>query len=165
MIPCLLLLVACCYIMIHGVKLKQLKIFPDDRGWLAELAKQDEEVFVPIKQTNVTLTYPGVIKAFHWHRRQTDLWFVASGMTQVVLFDIRANSPSFRQTDVYYLGEDNRALLLIPPGVVHGYKVLGTKPALLFYHTDQVYDPSHPDEERLAYNDRRIGFDWTTKFR
>lgn len=151
--------------MIFGVKIKQLKLFCDDRGWLSELAKQGEETFFNIKQTNLTLTYPGVIKAFHWHRHQTDLWVVASGMAQVVLYDIRANSSTFKQTNVYYLGEDNRQMILIPPGVVHGYRVLGTKPALLFYHADQAYDPKNPDEQRLAYDDPRINFDWSTKFR
>lgn len=149
--------------MIHGVKLKQLKVFPDDRGWLAELIKEGEEAYVSVKQTTMTLSYPGVIKAFHWHRRQTDIWCVVSGMAQVVLYDIRANSPTFKQTDVYYLGEENRQLLLIPPGVVHGYRVLGHKPALLFYHTDQIYDPD--DEYRLPYDDSRINFDWSTQFR
>lgn len=151
--------------MIQGVKTKLIKLWPDDRGWLAEIAKQGDDVFVSIKQTNLTMTYPGVIKAFHWHRKQTDMWFVAQGMVQVVLYDLRANSPTFKKTDVYYLGEDNRQMLLIPPGVAHGYRVLGNKPALLFYHTDQIYDATNPDEKRIDHNDKRIGFDWTTKFR
>src|SRR4030042_2089181 len=149
--------------MIEGVKIKQLKIFPDDRGFITEIIKDDEETFIETKQSTYTEAYPGVIKAFHWHKKQTDVWFVASGMAQVVLFDLRENSPTYKETNVFYLGEENRSILLIPPGVTHGYRVLGTEPVKLFYHTDQVYDPQNPDEERLLFDDPSIGFDWNTK--
>ena len=72
--------------MINDVKIKQLKIFPDDRGFFTEVFKETADDFkIPIKQTSYTETYPGVIKAFHWHKRQWDLWFVVKGMAQVVL--------------------------------------------------------------------------------
>lgn len=151
--------------MISGVKIKQLKVFSDDRGFIIEVVKDGEEVFVGIKQTTYTETYPGVIKAFHWHKKQTDVWFVASGMAQVVLYDLREDSPTHGQANVFYLGEQNRAVLLIPPGVAHGYRVLGVKPVKLFYHTDQAYDPQNPDEERISFDDPTIGFDWITKNR
>jgi dTDP-4-dehydrorhamnose 3,5-epimerase len=104
-----------------------------------------------------------VIKAFHWHRRQVDIWFFASGMAQVVLYDLRPESPTHRQTDVVIMGERTPALLAIPRGVAHGYRVLGTTPAGLFYHTSEVYDPAEPDEERIPHDDPAIGFDWTTR--
>jgi len=66
---------------------------------------------------------------------------------------------------VLYMGEKNPLALFIPKGVAHGYKVLGHKPACLFYHTTEVYDPKDPDEERIPYNDPAIGFDWATRFR
>jgi dTDP-4-dehydrorhamnose 3,5-epimerase len=149
--------------MIEGTKIKQLKIFPDDRGIFSEIMKEKEETFIEVKQTSYTETYPSVIKAFHWHKKQNDVWFVASGMAQVVLYDLRENSPTYKETNVVYLGEENRALLLIPPGVAHGYRVLGNKPVKLFYHTDKAYDPQDPDEERIAFDDPSIGFDWLTK--
>lgn len=149
--------------MINGVKIKKLNIFPDDRGFIAEVIKDGEETFIEVKQTTYTETYPGVIKAFHWHKKQTDAWFVASGMTQVVLYDLRDDSSTFKETSVFYLGEQNRSMLLIPPGVAHGYRVLGNKPVKLFYHTDKIYDPQDPDEERIAFDDPSIGFDWRTK--
>jgi dTDP-4-dehydrorhamnose 3,5-epimerase len=151
--------------MIEGVKMKQLKILPDDRGFITEIIKGGEETFAEIKQTTYSETYPGAIKAFHWHKKQTDIWFVASGMAQVVLYDLREDSPTHGQTDIFYLGEQNRAALLIPPGVAHGYRVLGIKPVKLFYHTDQTYDPQNPDEERIAFDDPTIGFDWNTRNR
>ena len=151
--------------MIEGVKLKPLKVFCDDRGFLMEVLRADDAFYRGFGQTTYTLSYPGTIKAFHWHRRQDDLWFVAAGMAQVVLHDLREDSPTRGQTDVYYLGEHNRALLVIPTGVAHGYRVLGNNPVMLLYHTTESYNPSDPDEERIDYDDPSIGFDWTTKMR
>ncbi len=142
-----------------------MKLFPDDRGLFTEVVKQGDPLFKEIKQTSYTETYPGVIKAFHWHKKQTDIWFVAKGMAQVVLYDLRKDSPSYKETNVLYMGEQNYSLLLIPPGVAHGYKVLGDKKVCLFYHTDQIYDPKNPDEERLPFNSRKINFNWETKNR
>lgn len=149
--------------MIEGVVLKPLRVHCDDRGFFMELLRVDDPFFRKFGQTSFTLTYPGVIKAFHWHRRQDDLWFVASGMAQVVLYDLREDSPTRGETNVFYLGTNNRQLLVIPAGVAHGYRVLGNEPVALFYHTTDTYDPQ--DELRLPYDDPTIGFDWTTKFR
>ncbi len=151
--------------MINDVHVKHITRIPDDRGFFAEVLKFGEESFAEIKQTSYTETHPGVIKAFHWHKKQTDIWFVASGMAQVVLHDLRKASPTFQETTVLYTGEDNPLLISIPPGVAHGYRVLGTHAVCLFYHTTEAYDPESPDEERIAYDDPDIGFDWETKNR
>ena len=151
--------------MIYGVKIKKLNIICDDRGFLTEVLKFGEETFRNIKQTTYTETYPGVIKAFHYHKKQTDIWFVVKGMAQVVLYDLRKTSPTKGETDVFYMGEKNPILLLIPPMVAHGYRVLGNQPVGLFYHTDKPYNPKKPDEYRIPFDDPKIGFDWSTKNR
>lgn len=151
--------------MIEGVKIKTLKKFCDDRGFLAELIKFGEETFCEVKQTNYTETFPGVIKAFHWHRKQFDVWFVVRGSAQVVLHDMRVTSTTYKQTQVICSGEDNPCLILIPPGVAHGYRVLGNEKVGLLYHTSEAYDPANPDEERIPFDDPGINFDWTTKNR
>src|SRR5437773_2206315 len=110
--------------MIRDVKLKKIAKFSDDRGFFAELIKEGEDTFFNVKQTSYTETYPGVIKAFHWHKKQWDVWFVIDGMAQVVLFDMREDSPTYKQTQVIYAGEDNHILISIPPFVAHGYRVL-----------------------------------------
>ena len=112
-----------------------------------------------------TIGHPGVIKAFHWHRRQWDVWFFAAGMAQTVLHDLREGSPTCGRTEVFYMGVRHSLVLAIPPGVAHGYRVLGSEPAALFYHTTEHYDPAAPDEERIPFDDPRIGFDWRTKHR
>lgn len=129
------------------------------------MIKQGEPLFKEVKQTSYTETYPGIIKAFHWHKKQTDIWFVAKGMAQVVLYDLRKDSPTYKETNVLFMGEQNPSLLLIPPNIAHGYKVLGNKSVCLFYHTDQAYNPKKPDEERIPYNSKKINFDWSTQFK
>jgi dTDP-4-dehydrorhamnose 3,5-epimerase len=149
--------------MIDGVTLKPLVVHCDDRGVFMELLREDDPFYRRFGQSNFSITYPGVIKAFHWHRKQDDLWFVVSGMAQVVLHDLREGSPTRGQTDVCYLGEHARQLLYIPAGVAHGYRVLGTTPMLMVYYTTHTYNPA--DELRIPYDDPAIGFDWTTKMR
>jgi dTDP-4-dehydrorhamnose 3,5-epimerase len=151
--------------MIQDVQLKPLKRFADDRGYLMELVRADDPFFTEFGQTVVTLSYPGVIKAFHWHQRQDDYWVVLQGMAQVVLHDLREGSSTRGQTDVYYLGQYNPQVLAIPRGVAHGYRVLGTEPALLLYTVTRPYDAANPDEHRIPYNDPTIGFDWSTQMR
>ncbi len=149
--------------MIDGVKIEELKIHTDDRGLLVEVLKDGSPLFDRIKQTTYTEAYPGVIKAFHRHEKQTDIWYFCRGMAQVVLHDLREGSPTFGETGQFIMGERAPRLLSIPPGVAHGYRVLGSDPACLFYHTTESYNPDNPDEERIPYNDPSIGFDWTTQ--
>ncbi len=151
--------------MIKGVSIKKLTSNYDDRGFFAEVLKFGEDTYHEIKQTSYSETYPGVIKAFHWHKKQWDIWFIVKGMTQVVLHDLREKSPTKGQTDVLYPGEKNLMLIAIPPGVAHGYRVLGSKPMGIFYHTTEAYDPKKPDEERIPFDSPKINFDWKTKNR
>ena len=149
--------------MIDGVKIKQVKRYSDDRGFFAEIIKFGEDTFHEVKQTSYTETYPGVIKAFHWHKKQWDVWFVVKGMAQVVLYDLREGSKTKGETQVIYAGEDSPVTIAIPPGVAHGYRVLGNENVCLFYHTSEAYDQASPDEERIAFDDPMINFDWKTK--
>lgn len=151
--------------MIDGVVIKKLTLYPDDRGFFAEIAKDGEGVWKTFKQVSATQTYPEVIKAFHWHKRQYDLWYCVSGNIQAVLYDQREKSPTKGETQVVYMGENAPIALLIPPGVIHGYRVLGTVNANLIYMTTEAYDAKDPDEERLAFDDPKIGFDWNTQNR
>jgi dTDP-4-dehydrorhamnose 3,5-epimerase len=150
---------------IHDVVIKKLVTHCDDRGYLREILRDDDQLMQRFGQTTITKTYPGVIKAFHWHQKQDDLWYVADGMARIVLYDRRPDSPTYGQTQVIYAGEDNPLLVLIPAGIAHGYQVLGNKPVLLLYHTTQSYNPSAPDEERIPFDDPTIGFDWSIQNR
>jgi len=154
--------------MIKGVKIKKLKVYQDildqkDKikpGFLMEVLRNDEGLLKKFGQTTFTVAYQGTIKAFHWHKKQDDLWFVATGQAWVVLHDLRENSPTKGETQVIMAGKDDYKLILIPQGVAHGYKVLSKEPVLLLYHTTEPYNIKSPDEERLAPDDPKIGFDW-----
>jgi dTDP-4-dehydrorhamnose 3,5-epimerase len=152
--------------VIDGVSVKRIGKHCDDRGFICEVYRYGED-FMPAAcmQTTFTKTYPGIVKAFHWHKLQWDYWFVMSGMARIVLYDMREDSPTYKATQVIYAGEDNNVAVAIPPKVAHGYQVLGNEPVMLFYHTSEVYNRDSPDEERLAWDDPAIGFDWSIKNR
>ena len=150
---------------INGVVIKKLITHSDDRGYFREVVREDEQLLQHFGQSAVTKTYPGVIKAFHWHNHQDDVWYVVDGMARVVLYDRRPGSATEGVTQVLYAGEDNPVVILIPIGVAHGYQVLGNKPMVLFYHVTQAYDPKAPDEQRIPFDDPQIGFDWSIQNR
>jgi len=151
--------------MINGVILKTLVRHCDDRGFFQEILRSDEGLLAQFGQSSMAKTFPGVIKAFHYHKLQEDLWFFPVGQAQVVLHDLREDSATYRETNVFYPGEDNPILILIPKGVAHGYSTLGSTPAVILYFTSLAYDRENPDEFRLPYDDPGIGFDWRTKMR
>lgn len=151
--------------MIHGVRVKRLVRHCNDRGFFQEILRDDDGLLERFGQASMSKTYPGVIKAFHYHERQDDLWFFPVGNVQVVLHDLRVGSPTHGETDVFYMGEEEPTLLLIPSRVAHGYRTLGETPSICIYFTTLSYDVMNPDEKRLPYNDESIGFDWTTKMR
>lgn len=150
---------------IEGVTVKPLIRHPDDRGFFQEILRDDDQLLRRFGQASLSMSYPGVIKAFHYHERQDDLWFFPSGSAQVVLYDLREDSPTCGVTQVLYAGEDIPVLTVIPVGVAHGYRVLGPKPLTIVYFTTESYRPESPDEKRIAWDDPMIAFDWTTKYR
>jgi len=151
--------------MIDGVKIKKLVKHPDHRGFFMEILRDDDKLLRKFGQTSYSLAHPGIIKAFHWHKKQDDLWFMATGSAQVVLYDMRKKSKTHKKTQVILAGEDHPMLIVIPKGVAHGYKVLGRKPACLFYHTTESYNAKNPDEGRIPHDDKSIGFDWKKKYK
>lgn len=147
------------------MKVKKLIKFADDRGYFMEVWRDDDLLLEKFGQLSASLTYPGVIKAFHYHKKQDDIWFFPAGNAQVVLHDLRDESPTKGKTDVYYMGENHLISLFIPRGVAHGYRVLGQQPAVITYLTNNSYDPKDPDEYRISYDDKTINFNWDTVFK
>ena len=151
--------------MIEGVQLKTLKKHCDDRGYFMEVIRNDDNIFSQFGQMSFSKTYPGVIKAFHYHKKQDDLWFFPVRNAQIVLHDIREDSLTYGETNTFYIGEDNPQVILIPIGVAHGYKVLGNTPAIIVYLTTESYDLNEPDEYRIPWNSLGINYNWKTKNR
>ena len=154
-------------LLIDGVRADSCQPWPDDRGYFLEVARLGEghALGFPSGSTQVSasLGYPGTIKAFHYHRLQTDLWVPCQGMLQVALVDLRDSSPTFAERNTFFIGTMRPWRLLIPPGVAHGYKVIGETPAMLVYVTDRHYDPS--DEGRLPFDAPEIAYDWGSRHR
>lgn len=150
--------------LIEGVRIAPLALWPDDRGYFMELHRLTTGLvadFPPDSQASVALSYPGTIKAFHYHFEQHDCWNPALGMFQVVLVDLRLDSPTFAKRNTIYTGQLKPWQILIPPGVGHGYKIIGGESAMLVYLTDKVYNPK--DEGRIPYNEPSINYDWETQ--
>jgi dTDP-4-dehydrorhamnose 3,5-epimerase len=151
--------------LIHGVRIEPVRLWPDDRGYFLEVMRQDRglagELGSGTLQVSCALSYPGTIKALHYHFEQSDLWAAAEGQLQVCLFDLRTGSPTFGLCNTLFIGTLQPWQVLIPPGVGHGYKVIGPNAAVLVYVTNRFYNPE--DEGRLAYNDGDLNYDWETQ--
>jgi dTDP-4-dehydrorhamnose 3,5-epimerase len=155
---------ACSASLISGVEIETGSIHPDDRGFFAELFRVGATPLTKglqrlnTLQFSAALSYPGIIKALHYHFEQTDYWAPVCGMFQVVLCDLREGSETHGLVNTLYVGALRPWRLKIPPGVGHGYKVIGQESAVLAYLTDRFYDPQ--DEGRLEYNHPYLNYDW-----
>jgi dTDP-4-dehydrorhamnose 3,5-epimerase len=148
--------------LVAGVKLNPFPVWPDDRGYFLEIARLSQglvnEFPATSSQVSAAFNYPGIIKAFHYHKFQTDYWVPVAGLLQVALVDLRKDSATFGAKNTLYVGALRPWQILVPPGVAHGYKVVGEHPSTLVYITNRIYDPK--DEGRIPYNDASIAYDW-----
>ena len=151
--------------MIQGVEIKQITRHADERGYLMELVRSDDAIFSKFGQCYVSMNYPGVVRAWHWHQKQDDFFVVVKGMIKVGLFDMREGSPTRGEAGEYYLGDNNNIVLKIPPGVAHGYKTVGTEPSLLVNFPSELYNREEPDEYRLSWDTDQIPFNWDIEFK
>lgn len=150
--------------MIHDVAVKDLRINVDERGSLTELWRSDWEFYAGEDRPEmayVSRTYPGVIRAWHRHTRgQIDHFVVLAGRAKVGIYDDREGSPTRETLDTYVIGEDAMNAIRVPGECWHGFKAIGTEPALLANFPTNLYDYEDPDEERLPYDTEKIPFDW-----
>jgi len=151
--------------MIDGMKIKKLKVIPDERGRLMEILRGDEEMFQKFGQVYMTTTYPGVIKAWHYHKIQTDNIAVVKGMLKVALYDPREGSPTRGEVDEFFIGEHNPLLIQVPPQVYHGWKCISEQEAIVINCPTEPYNYKNPDEYRLPFDTDQIPYDWTIKMR
>jgi dTDP-4-dehydrorhamnose 3,5-epimerase len=149
--------------MIEGVKVKDLKVIPDDRGMLVEFLRSDDPDFQKFGQVYMTMVYPGVVKAWHFHKKQTDHFVCVSGMAKVGLHDAREGSRTLGETNTFVIGWQRQRLLIIPPGVYHGFTPAGPEPACIVNIPTELFDRENPDEFRIPFDDPRIGYDWGVK--
>ncbi len=149
--------------MIDGVKTKDLKVIPDERGRLMEILRADDDLFVKFGQTYITTAYPGVVKAWHYHKKQTDNMTVISGMMKLVLYDSREDSPTKGQINEFIIGVHKPKLLQIPPLVYHGFKCISESESMVINCPTELFNYSEPDEFRVDPHNNNIPYDWQRK--
>jgi len=150
--------------MIDGVKKKQLRVIPDERGRLSEILRSDDkEFFSQFGQIYMTTAYPGAVKAWHFHKKQYDNFTVVHGMMKVVLYDGRKNSPTFDEVNEFFMGTHNPMLLQIPPMVMHGFKCISETEAVVVNVPTEVYKYDDPDEFRVDPHNNDIPYEWSRK--
>jgi len=146
--------------MIEGVIAKPLKQIPDERGKIAHMLRRDDELFERFGEIYFSFAYPGVVKGWHYHKKQTDYFAVIKGMMKIVLYDARDDSPTKGEIQEFFIGEHNHMLIRIPPGVVHGMKGIGTETAIVANCATDPYNHEEPDEFRIPAFDNDIPYDW-----
>jgi len=149
--------------LIEGVQIKQLKVIPDERGRLMEMLRSDDPMFDKFGQVYMTTTYPGVIKAWHFHKKQDDNVSCISGMLKLVLYDDRKQSSTQGKINEFFIGEHNPKLIHIPKLIYHGWKCIGQKEAVVINCVTEPYNYQEPDEHRLPYNSEVIPYNWEIK--
>lgn len=147
---------------IDGIIIKPLVTHADQRGFFREIIRVTDDFFVDgFGQWSHSIVYTGAVKAWHLHNVQDDYWYIPVGVLQVALFDLRKDSPTYRNLMEFTLGEHQPGYLLkIPPGVAHGCKAI-QGPVHMFYITSETYNPD--DELRIPHDDPDIGYDWTVQ--
>lgn len=141
--------------MVHDARLSVPRLFDDDRARRAcdVLGFTGDGTVKMEGDINITWAYPGRVVAWHRHHKQTDHWFVIKGFLKAGLLDDQG------QVRWVYLGENDRRVLSIPPGIWHGYMVLGEEEAVLMYYITSKYNAKEPDEDRLSVEE--AGVDWS----
>ena len=149
--------------MIQDVSTKNLRVIPDERGYLMEILRNDDPFFDKFGQVYMTTAYPGVVKGWHYHKLQTDYMTCIYGMIKLVLYDARDGSPTKEEHQEFFIGERNPMLVSIPPGILHGFKGIGDKTAIIVNTITETYKYDQPDEHRIPWNSPDIGYDWDLK--
>jgi dTDP-4-dehydrorhamnose 3,5-epimerase len=149
--------------LIAGVKVRRLPALPDERGVLTEVLRSDDPEYPGFGQVYMTTTYPGAVKAWHYHERQTDMIVCVSGEIKLALYDGRKDSDTQGIVNEMFLGDANRILVKVPSGIHHGWKCIGDHAAVIINVPDQVYQYGSPDEHRVDPHDNDIPYDWARR--
>ena len=144
---------------IVDVVVHRLKDNPDERGFFREIIRANDAFFTEgFAQWSHSRMKANVVKAWHFHHRQVDWWYIPVGSADVVLYDLREESPTHRAKMEFALGEGEPAgVVRIPPGVAHACQARQDD-THLFYITSQTYDPN--DEGRYPYDWDVIAQPW-----
>lgn len=145
---------------LEGVRVYDLKKHPDERGFFAEVLRQDWTEFLgddKVVQAGLSMSQPGVVRAWHRHvRGQVDYFLAIQGTVKIVAYDDQDGSPTRGKLFELIVSEDQLKLVRIPGYYWHGTKSVGDKASLTLYFFTRLYDYANPDEERRPWNDTSI---------
>lgn len=145
---------------IEDIKIKYIRVIPDERGWLMEILRNDDKIFQEFGQVYISTAYPEVVKGWHYHKKQTDNFTCIHGMIKVVLYDARERSKTNGKIMEFFIGEKKPILISVPPGIYHGFKNIGTDIAFFLNIPTKPYNYQEPDEYRLPPDSNEVPYDW-----
>jgi dTDP-4-dehydrorhamnose 3,5-epimerase len=142
-------------VLLDGIIIKPLKKFADERGFFTEIFRKDWKELLgedDIVQTNLSTTYPNIVRAWHKHERgQIDNFVAVRGALKICAFD----EPTRELDEIVSTGEVPQ-IVKVPGKYWHGFKAIGTEPAILVYFVNRLYDYNSPDELRKDWNDHNV---------
>ena len=147
--------------MIEGLRVKKLKVIPDERGRLMEIFRCDDKIFKKFGQVYMTTAKPNIVKAWHYHKIQTDNFTCIFGKIRLALYDARRASSTYRKISEFEMSLDDPLLVQIPPNVYHGFKCISKQEAIVINTPTEPYHHKKPDEYRIDPFDNDINYDWS----
>lgn len=148
---------------INGVVIKRLNPLKDERGVLMEILRCDDPLFKKFGQAYITTCNPGYVKAWHYHKKQTDNLAVISGNARILIYDCRDDSSTKGISVEIFAGKKNMLLVSIPPGVLHGFENLEDEPCSIINFPTEPYNRGSPDELRIDPFKNDIPIKWKNK--
>ncbi len=149
--------------MIEGVKLVELVAHADDRGYLIEILRATDEHFTKFGQVYIVGNMSrGTIRAFHKHETLWDWFFIGHGSAKFAVRDDRPESSTYEVMDTHVITQRNPSLLVVPPGVFHGWMSLEDDTQLIST-ASEVYNRDKPDEVRVPPDS--FGYTWDVQGR
>ncbi len=147
--------------VIEGVQVIPLRRIPDERGTVYHMLKCTDPHFRQFGEIYFSSVYPGVVKGWHKHREMTLNYACIYGRIKLVLYDEREDSPTRDMLMEIFLGDENYALVVIPPGVWNGFKGMNVPYAIVANCSTHPHDPSRGT--RLDPFHNHIPYDWAVK--
>lgn len=146
---------------------KPMKVFLDDRGYLSEILRADDPDFQKFGQVYLSTITPGTIKAFHRHHHKTDYITCVTGQIKLVVIEAEDADASGKRRPIkvyeYHISPIAPKLVVIPPGLWHGWMCVGSNESILINVTTEPHDPNNKDEERVAAIDNPFDYVWGVK--
>ena len=149
--------------MIEGIKIIPLNQIFDERGKVMHMMRNDSEIFNQFGEIYFSVTFPGVVKAWHLHKEMTLNYAVVSGAIKFVFYDDRVDSKTKGKIQEIFVSPENYSLIHIPPGIWNGFKSVGNDSSILANCSTIPHDQN--EIIRKPFNDSKIPYTWDIKYK